>query len=150
MPRFSTGLRDSLTVNYGLGAMMNSGIIRVYAGVRPATPDLAPGSLELGRITTEGKVFIPVTDPNQAGLLLAFVSPGTLVNAGTWRLKGIAAGTAMWWRWNWHNADSNGVSSTLPRVDGLIGTDLILATNDILPTTDVAIEQFMFILGVGS
>lgn len=150
MPRFSTGLRDAMAVNYGLGAMMNSGIIRVYAGARPATPDLAPGSMELGRITTEGKVFIPVTDPNEAGLRLSFVSPGTLINQGSWRLKGVATGTAVWWRWNWHNADSNAFSTTLPRVDGLVGTDLVLTTNAILPSTDVAIEQFMFVLGVGS
>lgn len=150
MPRFSTGLRNAMAVNYGLGAMMNSGIIRVYGGLRPETPDEAPGSLELGRITTGGKVFFPVSDPNNAGLLLSFVSPGALINLGSWRLKGLAAGTAVWWRWNWHNADTNGYSTTLPRVDGLVGTDLVLANAEILSSTDVAIEQFMFVLGVGS
>lgn len=150
MPRLSIGLRDAVAVNYGIGVMMNGGIIRVYSGSRPATPEEPPGSMELGRITTEGKVFFPESDPNQAGLLLSSISPGTLVNQGAWRLRGIAAGTAVWWRWNWHNADTNVYSTTLPRVDGLIGTDLVLATTAILPTTDVAIEQFMFIVGVGT
>lgn len=150
MARFSTGLRNSLAAEYGLGLMMNGGIIRVYGGSRPDSPDAAPGSLLLGTITTEGKVFFPVDDPNDAGLLLTLMSPGLLVNDGEWRLKGVAEGEAVWWRWSWRLVD-NGLASTFyPRVDGLINTELRLSSSYITPFTNVEIEEFVFSLGLGT
>ncbi len=149
MPRFSTGLRNAIAVNYGLGIMMNGGVIRVYGGTRPSSPDLAPGTTELGCITTEGKVFIPGDDTEGAGLLLSHVSPGTLINDGNWRFKGIASGTATWWRWCWAGADALLLDTLVPRVDGLVGTDLLLANPVITPTTNFAIESFTFILPMG-
>lgn len=149
MARFSTGLRNSIAAEYGLGLVMNGGIIRVYGGGRPSTPDYPPNATELGRITTEGRVFLP-DDPNEAGLLLALVSPGTLTNDGVWRLKGLTSGTATWWRWNWRNADANAQSDWYPRVDGVMNTELILSNNAITATTNVEIEQFVFTLGLGS
>lgn len=149
MARFSTGLRNALAVNYGLGVMMNGGVIRVYGGTMPITPDEPPGTIELGTITTEGRVFIPGDDTAQAGLLLAHVSPGGLIKAGEWRLKGKATGTATWWRWNWADADSFAYDTLLPRVDGEAGTELVLANTSITPITDVEIEQFMFVVAGG-
>jgi hypothetical protein len=150
MARFSTGLRNSLAAEYGLGLMMNGGIIRVYGGSRPASPDEAPGSLLLGEITTEGKVFFPVDDPNDAGLLLTLLSPGVLMNNGEWRLKGKAEGEAVWWRWFWRLADTNLQSTFYPRVDGLVNTELRLGTTAITPFTNVEIEEFVFSLGLGT
>lgn len=150
MARFSTGLRNSVAAEYGLGLMMNGGIIRVYAGLRPDSPDEAPGSLLLGTITTEGKVFFPVNDPNDAGLLLKLLSPGVLMNDGEWRLKGIASGEAAWWRWCWRLADSELSSTFYPRVDGLVNTELRLGVTYITPFTNVEIEEFVFSLGLGT
>ena len=150
MPRFSTGLRDALAVNYGLGVMMNGGVIRVYGGTMPSSPDLPPGTPELGRITTEGRTFIPGDDSVGAGLLLAHISPGTLIKNGVWRLKGIATGTATWWRWCWANPDPLTTNTALPRVDGRVGIELVLSTPAITPSTNIEIEQFMFILPMGS
>lgn len=150
MPRLSTGLRNAMAGNYGLGAMMNGGVIRVFQGSRPSSPDQPHGSTELARITTEGRTFIPVTDPYNAGLLLSVVSPGGLVNQGNWHLRGVATGTAQWWRWNWSGEDTQGQSSAFPRVDGLVGENLILPYTSINPNTFMIIEQFLFVLGQGN
>lgn len=149
MPRFSTGLRNSLAVNYGLGIMMNSGIIRVYGGTIPSSPDNPPGTTELGRITTEGLTFVGGSNPNPAGLLLASVSPGGLTMVGEWRLIGVATGTATWWRWCWAGVDDLTLNTALPRVDGIVGTELRLASNSINPSTNVEIEQFLFTISAG-
>jgi len=122
MARFSTGLRNALASEYGLGLMMNGGIIRVYGAQQPATPDSPPGTPELGRITTEGRVFL-TGDPNNAGLYLQIISPGGIArdpDMGNWRLTGVASGTATWWRWQWRWADPNTESTFYPRVDGMV------------------------------
>jgi hypothetical protein len=149
MARFSTGLRNALAVNYGLGIMMNGGIIRVYDGTLPDTPDDPPNATELARITTEGKVFIPGDDTNNAGLLLTLSAPGGLTNAGEWRMKGITSGTAAWWRWCWASPDPLTFSEIYPRVDGLVSTELQLATVNITAATNVEIQQFLFVLPMG-
>jgi hypothetical protein len=149
MARFSSGLRNALAVNYGLGIMMNAGIIRVYGGVLPDTPDDPPNAIELARITTEGKVFIPGNDTVGAGLLLTHVSPGGLINAGEWRMKGVSTGTATWWRWCWSQADPLTFSEIYPRVDGSVGTELQINVTAITPSTDIEIQQFLFVLPMG-
>ena len=154
MLRFSTGLRNALAAEYGLGAMMNGGVIRVYGGIPPASPDLAPSSTHIGNITTDGKVFVPFDDPNGAGLMLQFIEPGGLMNFGAWVLKGIASGTASWFRWHWKWEDDLGDSSLYPRVDGDIGlTDsssaLRLSSRSITSTTAKLIETFVIQLPMG-
>lgn len=151
MIRFSTGLRNALAVEFGLGVMMNGGVIRVYGGFMPATPDLAPGTPLLGTITTDGKPFTPITDPEEAGLILSFLEPGGLINFGDWRLKGSATGTATWFRWHWKWEDDLGDSSFYPRIDGDIGTTsslsaLRLTSTGITASTDRQIEQFAMVL----
>lgn len=148
MIRFSTGLRNAITLDYGLGMMMNGGVIRVYGGTMPSTPDDPPGTTELGRITTEGKVFIPGDDTVGAGLLLAFISPGTLINDGDWRLKGLASGTATWFRWCWNQSDPLLSSDYYPRMDGDVGASgaLRLVSTALTASTDVLIMGFQLVL----
>jgi hypothetical protein len=155
MARFSTGLRNAVAGEFGIGVMMNGGVIRVYGGTLPVSPDQPPGVGELGRVTTEGRVFIPVDDPNDAGLYLRLISPGALIadaEMGAWRLKGLAAGTATWWRWNWRWEDPNTESDFYPRIDGTVGAagELRLTSNAITAATDREIEQFLFVLGMGA
>jgi hypothetical protein len=154
MARFSTGLRNAVAGEFGIGVMMNGGVIRVYGSTRPATPDAPPGTAELGRVTTEGRVFIPVDDPNDAGLYLRLISPGALIadaEMGAWRLKGLASGAATWWRWNWRWEDPNTESDFYPRIDGTVGAtgELRLTSNTITAATNREIEQFLFVLGMG-
>jgi hypothetical protein len=130
--------------------MMNGGLIRVYSGTIPSSPDGAPVGTELGRITTDGLEFMFPGDPLGAGLMLSSASPGILTNSGNWRLKGIVSGTAGWWRWCWAIEDLQAYSTYYPRVDGVLGDELVLNTSSITPSTNVLIESFSIVLGVGA
>lgn len=151
MIRFSTGLRNALAAEFGLGAMMNGGVMRVYGGTMPDSPDRAPGTSLLGMITTEGKIFYHSSDPNDAGLLLQLVSPGTLLNYGDWRLTGSGTGNATWFRWHWAWEDDLGESEYYPRIDGDVGLHdslaaLRLSSVSVTPTTNRLLEQFLLML----
>src|SRR5574343_371877 len=144
MARFSTGLRNALASNYGLGIMMNGGVIRVYGGSRPATPDSPPGTDEIAQITTDGLVFVPGNDLVGAGLIVEIVSPGILIKVGTWRLRATLSRRATWWRWCWSDPDPLTESTYYPRVDGLVGTELVLLEPVLYSGMNKVIEQFMF------
>jgi hypothetical protein len=86
--------------------------------------------------------------------MLQFIEPGGLMNFGAWVLKGIASGTASWFRWHWKWEDDLGDSSLYPRVDGDIGlTDsssaLRLSSRSITSTTAKLIETFVIQLPMG-
>lgn len=147
MIRFSTGLRNALAGEYGLGIMMNGGVMRVYGETMPASPDIAPGTPILGTITTEGRPFVPVYDTHDAGLLLQIVTPGALTNSGNWSLVGIAFGEATWFRWHWKWEDDLLDGTYYPRIDGDIGllasnSALRLTSRTVTPSTNRSIEQF--------
>lgn len=150
MARFSTGLRNAVASQSGLGLLMNRGVIRLYGNDAPSTPDNPPGASAVGVITTSGLTFIPGDDPNSAGLLLRLVSPGGLANDGVWRLKGLSVGTARWWRWYWRWGDPDTLSTYYPRVDGAVGTELKLVSTALTATTDVEVQQFLFLLPMGA
>ncbi len=128
----STGLRANIAAGYGIGPMLNGGVIHVYQGTPVVNADSAanPDDL-LGTITTDGKVFIPDYDPNDAGLQVQFVPPASLTNVGTWILRAVRAGTATWFRWRWFYTDPLTDSTYYPRLDGDISTTFGLLT---LPT----------------
>lgn len=149
MARFSTGLRNAIVTNSGLGVLMNGGMIKVYGGSRPESPDNAPGSSVLGEITNEGLTFVPNDPTGTTGLALQFASPGMLINDGVWRLVGKSAGFATWWRWCWAFTDPLTYSTYYPRIDGNIGTELILRNKTISLTTNTRIESFLLLLDLG-
>lgn len=146
MVRISTGLRRALMTQYGLGQMMNGGIIYVFGGNQPELADDAANTPILAAITTEGRTFIAPEDPYQAGLYLKIVNGEMVVNdpsRGQWRLKGRATGTAFWWRWCWASTDSLEYSRNVPRIDGRVGGTLFLRTVNIHPTLDLSIDSFL-------
>lgn len=138
--RVSTGLRASLLSDYGLTAMMNYGVIEIYSGTQPDTASLAPTGTLLARITQNGTAFIAST--TTGGLQLELAVTGGLTFTGVWRLKGVATGTAGWWRWKWNAPDDDSDSSYYPRMDGTLGESLILEDPSITPITDVVINDF--------
>lgn len=150
MIRFSSGLRQAVMNEYGLGLMMNGGTIRIYDGTMPGSPDEPPNGTQLARITTEGRAFIPGNDTVDAGLLLYNVFPGVLIDDGRWYLSGKATGTAKWWRWCWAGADSQDSSTYYPRIDGDVGAALKLNSIIIHSTDYFRIERFYMELLAGS
>lgn len=147
MIRLSTGLRNALVLNAGLGEMMNGGIIRVYGGSPPSSPDDPPAATLLATITTDGKVFYPGNDTEGAGLLLSYVSPASIVKNGRWMLKGVGSGVAAWWRWCWSLPDDQYYSTYYPRIDGDAGPAgaLVLSAVDITPATLIEIGVFQVV-----
>lgn len=138
--RLSSGLRTAILTDFGLGAMMNYGVIEVYTGTQPETAILAPTGLLIGRITTDGDPFLVGTV--NGGLKLAVDPEGGLTFDGVWRLKGLDTGTAGWWRWKWNSPDDDGDSLFYPRMDGAVGDSLRLAATIITPVTNVVITDF--------
>lgn len=141
MVRLSTGLALSMLGNYGLKAMMNYGVIRVYSGDQPLSPDMPATGTLLGEVTTDGDPFI-VGSTTGGALRLSQGDTGVISKSGTWIFNGAATGTAGWWRWTWNAFDSGNQSFYYPRLDGLVGESLILASTAVTPATLTAIDSF--------
>lgn len=153
MLSFSTGLLNSIIGERGFGAALYGGVVRVYSGQRPDSADLAIplGCVEVARITTEGRIFYPGADTENAGLKLKITSDRTLENDGRWVLTGIANGVATWFRWNWAFADLNLDSTALPRLDGDVSTssagDLVLPFLQMIPARTHTLDTFVAKIG---
>lgn len=132
MLHLSTGLRANLAAGYGIGPILNGGVIHVYQGTPPdSADDAASPSDLLGTITTGGNLFVPVYDPNSAGLVVQYVSPASLINVGSWILRAVQTGIATWFRWRWSYTDPLTASTYYPRLDGSVGSEFDVLT---LPT----------------
>lgn len=143
MIRFSTALRNAIASNYGMGMVMNKGVIRLYDSTIPANPDLAPTGNLLGAITNNGVAYVPGNNKDVAGLRVALVSPGILQKDGVWRLVGSRIGTATWFRWYSSQVDDYGSNTNFIRIDGQVGSDLFLSNPAITTSTNVEISTFI-------
>lgn len=134
-----------MVTQYGLQAMMNYGRIYVYSGTQPDSADKAPTGTLLGYVSQNGDAPVPGTATG--GLIMAqSFDAGALEKHGTWRLKGIANGTAGWWRMVWNSADPLTDSDYYPRIDGAYGDSFLLPSSVIGPATDMEIGSFYLLL----
>lgn len=138
--RLSSGLRDAIATNYGLGRLLNKGYIEVYSGEQPEFADLPPSGELLARITQDG--LPPPDDANDAGglQLQLGASPGDLVNKGAWVMKGVATGSPGWWRFRTKNDAGDSTQSSY-RMDGASG-DSMAPTAPITPATATDVVEF--------
>ena len=119
--KLSTGFRNALLNNQGFSEIFSAGVIAVYSGAQPATADDAPTGTLLGYITKDGATFAPGSPTN--GLTWGAPAGGVIGKSNdNWRLTGLAAGTAGWFRLLGNATDAGAVSTTLPRIDGSIAT----------------------------
>lgn len=139
--RLSNGLKSALYGQFGIQAMMNYGYIEVYSGTQPTTANEPPTGTLLGTITNNGDTHQAGT--TTGGLRIDQDTSGQLVASGTWTLTGSDTGTAGWWRWKWNNFDDNALSLYYPRMDGDVGTALVLTNTSITPSTDEVIGSFV-------
>lgn len=101
--------------------VFRNGVIRVYSGSVPATPDAEEGA---GTLLLEISVSSGVVTPGTAanGLNFDAVVDGVLSkSADVWSDAGIATGTAAWYRM-YDNGRITGASSTAKRCDGLVSS----------------------------
>ncbi len=129
----------------GIKEALANGVIYIYSGPQPASADDAVQGTLLGRVTQDAGAFA-FTDPTNG---LEFDAPvGAVLNkaaAENWKFNGLADGTAGWFRFMGNPTDNLGSSTTLPRIDGNIGTfgaDLNLSNINIVDGAPNTIDVF--------
>lgn len=116
MPKFSTGLRNTMLATGSMKTALANGFFDIYAGAAPATADDAVGAAtKLCRISL-----------NSTGSGINFdaaAAAGVLAKAPAevWSGVNLATGTATWFR-HVGAADDGLASTTQPRVQGTIAT----------------------------
>lgn len=133
MLTFSTGLIRAMMGLHGFRAMMDRGVIELYSGHRPESPNAATPSSPLARITQNGQIFVPGSPPQNGLRLRESDESGSVTMDGTWVCVGVKSGVPSWFRWYWSSQDSRDTSQFYPRVDGDVGVDLILPSDAIAP-----------------
>lgn len=142
--KVSTGLRTGMMGTSGFTEIFANGIIEIYSGAQPATADAAATGTLLGTVTLAGGAFTPGTATN--GLTWAAPANSAVTKStDLWQFVGVATGTAGWFRLKGNALDNNALSTTLPRLDGSIGSsggDLILANLSVEPSAVTTIDKF--------
>lgn len=151
MLRFSTGLRDKMLGSQSLKDAFQNGVLRIYSGAQPASPDNAVTGTLLMEITVDAGAFTHGVGTN--GLNFDAPVSGVLSKAAaeTWRGNGVAAGTAGWARLSGNPLDDGTSSTTLPRIDMSVarsGADLNLSTTAIAIGAPTTIDTFALTMPV--
>ena len=126
--------------------LMKHGIIEIYAGVQPATPDLTEVGYTLLVTITDNK-GAHSTSTGANGLEFEDQASGGVLAKKSdqdWVGDPAAAGTAGWFRF-YDQSVTKGASSTAIRFDGAInlsGAELNVASTDVALGTDFIINQF--------
>ena len=121
--RLSSGLRDAVITNYGLGRSLQLGHIRFYTGNQPASADAAATGALVGVVTASG-LPVPTGQDSNAGLRFALGrGAGTLTSLGDWVVRVMAPTPPGWWRFVGRDPDDGMASTQLPRLDGLVDGD---------------------------
>jgi hypothetical protein len=148
--KFSTGLRNGMLNATGFTEAFDNGVMYIYSGSQPTSPDDAVQGTLLGIVTVDGGAFTPGSPTN--GLGFDAPASGVLSKAAaeSWEFDGITTGTAGWFRLMGNAADSLGASTTLPRMDGSIatyGADLNISNVSITASAPNTIDVFQLTFG---
>lgn len=144
---FSTGLRDDLLGVSDLKTVFTDCIVELYSGTQPADADQSPTGVLLATVTESGGAFAHGAAANG----LEFDAPVSAVlskaAAETWRTSGSGQtpGTMGWFRIKANPTDNDSVSTTLPRIDGSIGTsgaDINMSNTVVTASGVITFDQF--------
>ena len=129
--------------------IFRDGVLRIYSGSQPAGPDYAISGTKLLEVSESAGVFVHGAFGN--GLEFGAAVAGVIAKAvgETWQGTGIAAGTAGYFRLCANPTDNGSASSSLPRIDGSVGTsgaDLNMSTTTITVGATYTIDSFQFTL----
>ena len=143
--KFSTGLRNGMLDSTGFIEAFNDGVIYIYSGPQPTSPDNAVQGTLLGKVTVDAGAFSFGSPTNGLGWDTPVAGIVSKAAAENWQFNGITDGTAGWFRLMGNPTDDLGASSTLPRVDGSIatyGSDLNLSNVSITTGAPNTIDVF--------
>ena len=145
MINLSSALRAAMATDYGLGAMMQLGCIKIFSGPPPVDADQAERGVLLGVITQDGLPF--AAGQTQGGLQLkAGPMVGGCQNNGNWELTVQQSGLAGWWRFVWNSPDNGTANEFVPRIDGRIGEGLWLPNKNLETGGHLLITSFSFFI----
>ena len=130
--------------------ILKDGVIRIYSGAQPADPDTAVSGTLLLEISVDAGAFVAGAFDNG----LEFEDDplaGEIEKASgeTWQDTGIAAGVAGYFRFVGNPTDAGGASTTLPRIDGSVGTsgaDLNMSNTTIAIGATYTLDSFKLTL----
>lgn len=129
--------------------VFKDGVLRIYSGSQPANADTAAAGTLLLEITVSAGAFAHGSYAN--GLEFGDAALGIIDKSAseTWQGLGLAAGTAAWFRLCANPTDAGGASTTLPRIDGTVGTsstDIVMGSTSIAAGSTYTVDQFQFTL----
>jgi hypothetical protein len=146
--RLSTGLRNAMVGSVGFAGALGGGVIEIRSGTQPTTADSPATGVLLGIVTVDGLAFTPGLPAN--GLTLSAPADGRVTkNTDPWRFVGLETGVAGWFRHVGNALDSGGASTTLPRMDGSIGTsgaDMNLSNISVTDGVPATVDVYAFSL----
>lgn len=129
--------------------VMKDGVLRIYSGSQPSDPDQAVAGTLLLEITVSAGAFAHGAFAN--GLEFGAAASGAISKAAaeTWQDQGLAGGIASWFRFCANPTDAGGASTSLPRIDGSVGTsgaDLNMSSTTIVAGSTYTIDTFTLTL----
>lgn len=147
--KLSTGLVNAIMGSASFKEALADGIIAVFSGSQPANADAAETGTKLLEITVGSGAFVA----GQATNGLEFddtITDGTVVKATdeVWSGKGIAAGTAGWYRF-YSNAYQTGASTSAVRLDGACassGSQLNMSSTNIAVNATITVDSASYTL----
>jgi hypothetical protein len=129
--------------------VFQDGVLRIYSGSQPADADTAVSGTLLLEISESAGTFAHAAFAN--GLEFGDAASGAISKAAaeTWQDTGIASGTAGWFRLCANPTDAGAASTSLPRIDGSVGTsgaDLNMSSTSIVSGSTYTIDTFTLTL----
>ena len=129
--------------------VLHDGVLRIYTGSQPSSPDAAVAGTFLMEVTVSGGTFVAGAFGN--GLEFGAAASGAIAKAAAevWQAVALASGTAGWFRFVGNATDAGGASTTLPRVDGSVGTsgaDLNMSSTTVTTGATYTIDTFTLTL----
>ena len=128
---------------------MRNGVLKIYSGSQPADADTLASGTHLATITVSSGAFTAGAETN--ALEFGDADDGEIEKASgeVWSGEGLVTGTAGWFRFYANATDAGGASTTLPRIDGSIGTsgsDLNMSSTSVIDGSTYTIDSFKLTL----
>jgi hypothetical protein len=129
--------------------VLKDGVLRIYSGAQPASPDNAVAGTLLLEVTVDAGAFVHGAFAN--GVEFGDAASGIISKAAgeTWQDQGLANGTAGWFRFCANPSDTGIASTTLARLDGSVGTsgaDLNMSSTSIVSGSTYTIDTMALTL----
>ena len=128
-------------------ALFSHGVIEIYSGTQPANARLAPSGVLLATVTVNAGEFIAGSPTNGLEFDPASGAVATIKAAQVWQYRGVADGTAGWFRFIVNAGDAGNAVDTevVARIDGRIaatGAEMSLSNLNITTGRTGTVDSF--------